>query len=452
MSDTVYIVILDDMAVDTFKWDETVQVCGVNVAVKLHPTMCAVGDWTEGDVAKRRMNSQANYHAALLACKEFSGTAVCFCDYEFNGVAVNHEHITAAGPAAIEVAGRNSAEDAVAFYNDSRQGLLLAVVLAGNRQADVDIIIVTGATSGLSRDLKAVLAAVPGVSIRAGTSLSRSASERIRSEVVQKAVVSLQERLDLPDPGYWNCRTTGDSVEKWFIGNDGDVPHTHTGTHNPSLVQYLQHLGLDEKTAQMWLKQPGCFYAIRAFVGGCSRTHGHGQKPLTLGCLAFVLLRAVGAGSWASTFSWNVGPDVILDAESSSSRRFILSCHKMFVEMSRRESDVRPGTIANGVEGSMGNFEVMAGLEHKKDGTHFLVSFGPEFDCATGRDAGHASLISRCLLFAFGVPADGSKTKLIHSFLAASRSIGGAQRLFTSVYPVRIGDSTWTRIDFKARA
>lgn len=447
MSEIIHIGIIDDMPVGEFDLPKSATLCGISHELK--PTkLFATGDWDKSGKRGLRIDLRTNFETAIAELNAFQGLGVFFFDYHLGSASVKMEDFSNCLPQASTVSKKSDPADILNYFNDGRQGLLLAIILATNPNADVDIWLGSGQTGGIVDNvgklqyIKQSRVNVDDFAYSLGR--QSSDSKAVRTEKIDTALTKFLERRELKDPGFW----TANIRSQWF--ECPEVPHHKPNTPPESLIIYLGSLGLDRSIAHRWLMNNSCYEALKHFVGSCARADFGDQngalegKPPILGCLVLILLQSVGPGEWADAISWNPGGspldwDNVYDGDRLYTRRFILLLYHMFHAV-KGSSDQNSG------------MSVRANFERKSDGIHFLVDFGPAFDCSIGKDSSHASLLARVSQFCYGLPGDGETTKAIFDWMANSRSPRKGQLIFASIYPYYETGSIWTRFDFKAKA
>jgi hypothetical protein len=438
----IHLCIVEDMAVDRFSYQSELELCGVKCRIEPHE-LFASGDWDRQGSTQRkriRVDDGEKFEIAIRLLRDYKGMGVFVFDYHLNGCELMEKDLNDYLAQCTHVARNSDKMKILDFFNDHRQGLFLALILATNKDADADIWLATGANLGVDRDIEQ-LKGIKNDKITVANlnvSLGRSQdSDEVRSHRIQSMLTKFQERRNLDDPGFWPG--SENDREEWFRSSQSVVPHEKPPVPPTDLVNYLENLGLDKTIALKWLRCNPCYEALKCFIGSCSRSDSDstsGKAP-SLGCLPFILVRAVGKLEWADKIDWNdVFPTPVYQSGRFQTRCFIVLLYKLFKVL--RE------------DGSK-DLQIVAEFKKMSDGVHFLVDFGPNFDCVVGRDASRASLLARIMKFCFGPPGDGQVTKAIYQWLMSSRTNNAPDSLFFAIYPIEKNSEMWTRLDFKAR-
>jgi len=415
-------------------YDHIYQVCW-------HSDWNAVGDVYAGPlgIGSIKIDDSAKFGNALDWCLVFESRAICFCDYRLDGVVVDAESIGRVGQLAIAFAKAEDAEGAAKFYNSNRQGLLLAVALAKNKNAYIDIWLSTGDGVEVPQHVASLRKiSAPGRFIGVADNIPKAGNCHRALEVIKIAVRRYESTRVRVDPGFWPAY-----AGKWFDSGRtfSPAPHSHghyglaleiTSEHN--LISYLETLGVEKEVGMTWLVQGRFYQVLKRFLGASSIAHT-GKNALTLGCLVFPLLKADQSPTWARDLVWDVGSSVICSCDQDSSQELIIASFKLFQVL------IHPRSY--GVKSN----SVRAQFCKKTDGTHFLVDFS--FDCSVGESLAERSLASNLLIS--GIARKGSDVcSALFSLLDLIADPDVAAMLFVSVYPVQVDEKTWTRLDFKA--
>ncbi len=424
---------------------ETIAVNGEQHTLAWHPQWNMLGDFAEDlNLQSVLIDTSDKFRYALSWCRQLGPTdhAICFCDYELVGVSVTEADIFGVEELALALAKTTEVKEAVEFFNRSTQGLLIAAILAANKNADVDIWIATGIGTGVSDHVRLLRQHIRrGNSVDVAHQLTRRQHAAQPIESIHNAVKKYSTSRTIVDRGFWP-----EKANAWFGNNltDSPVPHAFTSfssvlRDNPAndLVHYLVQLGASSAQATAWLTEKGCFESLKHFLGACAIAQA-GNRALTLGALVFPLLQATRPTehqAWVSDLNWTIIYDEISDGVSrENARNLILSAASLF------ELLYKPH-----IQNDQNN-RVKAAFVDRQDGKHLLIDFS--FDCSIGDDSRKPSLSAKCLTFAQYPSSDVSGA--VYNLIQACRAKDGNQKIFVSLYPVPDGGQVWTRLDFKA--
>ncbi len=424
----------------------TKDINGVPVGFMWHRKWNALGNARAAfAVDTAYIDANANFYEALQWCSGYRGSAICFFDFKLDGVVVDGTHVAPHIETALAVTGMDTIQNAVAFFNQDAHGLLLAIVLATNCNADADVWLATNEHAFVNiGDYLNRLRMRKANNIRViGNSNSLTANPRNAIVAINDGVCKYVEARD---------RGTGlvsklwpDYAKDWFnenllTPNDSPAPHKHSDylqiqAQCIPLHDYLVALGVHTNIAKAWLNQKGCYETLKHFLGACAVAH-MGDRCLTLGSLVFPLVLATNGKSLMEAFQWNVSAVGIMDKDKAKSRNLILKALHLFKALAPAPDE---DSVAVGVK---------AKFENKTDGMHLLIDF--PFDCSIGKSVECRSLLAKAMMFSWG-PVQGDTCKALWDFLGASVSCDSKQ-LFTSLYPVKDGGRVWSRLDFKANS
>jgi predicted DNA-binding protein (UPF0251 family) len=412
-----------------------------------HSTWNALGDAQSNS---RLIRSHDDFREALRWCQTYTGRAICFFDFQLP-ILITEVDLVSVGDVSKRIVGKATYLEALAIYNTDTQGLLLALALSQNRQADVDIILASTEALRL-RDYKTFLQqnAVRGIFVNLATStLSKASKAFLAAEVVVTAIADFEgARPSLgSDDSFWPME--GDN---WFVttGVVAPFPHNHphferlSSAEKRTAIGYLCRMGASEDISEKWLRNFGVYETLKHFVGGYAVAHGvTSRRKLTLGSLVFPLLKATSGEGWADTLAWlDFSSDPILDADKPRSRQLILAALRLFRALTLPRTE--------GADGNRVNAEFLT----KPDGTHFVVDVS--FDGSVGYSkegrpaSGEVSFCSKILAFPWVVPS-GDAAEALYDVMQYSFHGNGSRTLLLAVYPVEIGEAIWTRFDFKVK-
>ncbi|MHB8821833.1 MAG: hypothetical protein ACYC58_09155 [Pseudomonadaceae bacterium] len=417
---------------------DIVNIYGKDYTLKWHEKWNALGDHADTlGICCEKITSQESYNEALAWCLDYKGPGICFFDYQLLGTSVTTEHITQLQDCAFAISRANNTTDAARFFNSEAQGLLLAIALATNTLADVDIWLATSLGVGVDTHIATLnLYSTKGKSIRKTDSVGKPPSQPRAIETITSAINDFVTSRTFSDPGFWP-----DYADSWFLGNNLYVPHNHNAYSNleasnkEPLINYLVSQGLQRGTAIKWLAQPNFYDSLKRFIGRYALAHT-GARPLTLNCILFPLIKASSENGWADDFMWDSLNDPIIPQDKTRSRQFIILLFALFK------------TLSNPRRGESPTHKVYVAYSKKADGTHLLVDFS--FDCSVGDSKSLPSFISKCLFFPWIKP-DGDTSEALWDVLQLSHSPTATRSVFISIYPVQINGEEFTRFDFKAK-
>ncbi len=408
---------------------------GESEEVKWHESWNALGSL----IAKKctKITTDKEFQNALTWCKTFSGNAICYFDYTLKGVNVQPTQLQELSRLEVLFDGRRPKDaEMLKFFNEGRQGLVLAAALAENFGADADIWHATLEKSGAEKDAERLQKMRPRINVKATVSLAKASMEQALASL-KNALAAYQDKRTL-DPvlqeTFWP-----EDAKGWFASAAMPVPHDWIPELPTVVRDYLAKMGISNAIAMKWHEQKRLWEVLKQFVGACATAHNGSNYSLPLGSLLLPLSRVLPPSKWANTeaFKWKAALGPIADVDRARSRALIHAAVKLFKQFCvKRDS----GNETNEMRAQF--------RQEDTDGMHLLIDFG--FDCSVGRETTHRSLVAKSQVSRF-IHSAGDSFEEFHQFLeVAVMAKGGKGELFVALYPVEENGKVWTRLDFKA--